>query len=96
MGRTCGSNPRPVEPPFALERLAQTGEIARRHAELRLGHLDEVQPHDGIDLDRMRIGLLAHDLAVHLALGRHVDDDVSGKPSGAAEPPPVASAAPAA
>ena len=78
-----------AEPPFALERLAQTSEVARRHGQVRLRNLDEVQPHDGVDLDRMRVGLLAHDLAVDLALGRHVDHDVAGDPRGAAEPPPA-------
>ena len=30
---------------------------------------------DGIDIDRVRVGLLAHDLAVHLTLGWHVDHE---------------------
>ena len=47
--------------------------------------LDVVQPHDRIDLDRMRLGALAHDLPVDLALGRHVDDEVAADPRLAAE-----------
>ena len=46
--------------------------------ELGLLDLDVVEADDRVDLDRVRVGLLAHDLAVDLALGWHVDDDVAG------------------
>ena len=37
-----------------------------------LGDLDIMQPHDRIDVDRMRLGALAHDLPMHLAFrGEH-------------------------
>ena len=74
--------------PLALERLAQPRQVARRRGEVRLLDLDEIEAHDRVDLDRVRVGLLAHDLAVDLALGRHVDDDVAGHGGGAAEPAP--------
>ena len=48
--------------------------------------LDVVQPHDGVDLDRMGLGALAHDLPMHLAFRRHVDDEITTQPSLAAEP----------
>ena len=48
--------------------------------------LDIVQADDRIDLDRMRLGALAHDLTVDLALGRHVDDEIAADLRLAAEP----------
>ena len=48
---------------------------------------------DGVDRDRPRVGLLAHDLPVHLALGRHVDHGVVGDEGGAAEATPLGEAA---
>ena len=51
---------------------------------------------DGVDRDRPRVGLLAHDLPVHLALGRHVDHGVVGDEGGAAEATPLGEAAVAA
>ena len=57
-----------------------------------LGDLDVVEADDRVDLDRMRVGLLAHDLAVELALRRDVDHDVAGDTGGAAEAAPVARA----
>ena len=54
-------------------------------AELGSGDLDVVEAHDRVDLDRVRVGLLADDLAVELALGRDVDDEVTGDAGRAAE-----------
>ena len=65
------------EPPVALERLPQALQVTARVGEIGLAHLHVVQPHDRIDLDRMRVGLLAHDLPMQLALRRHVDDEVA-------------------
>src|SRR5688572_12525543 len=76
-----------VQVPFPLERLEQPPEIAARRGELRLLDLDEVQADDGIDGDRARVGLLADDLPVHLALRRDVDDDVLRDERRAAEAP---------
>ena len=84
---TCGSTGESREPPVALERLAQALQVAARVGEVGLAHLDVVQPHDRIDLDRVRVGLLAHDLAMQLALRRHVDDEVAGDARVAPEPP---------
>ncbi len=53
-----------------------------------LGDLDIMQPHDGIDLDGVRLGALAHDLPVNLALRRHVDNQVAADLRLTAEPPP--------
>ena len=82
-----------MQVPLALERLEQPREIAPRRRELRLLDLDEVQADDGIDCDRARVGLLADDLAVDLALRRHVDDDVLRDVRRAAEPSAVGEAA---
>ena len=55
-----------------------------------LGDLDVMQPHDGIDIDRMGLGALAHELTMHLAFGRHVDDEIAANFRLTAEPSAVA------
>ena len=80
----------PGQLPFALECLAQSAEVARRRGEVGLLDLDVVEPDDGVDLDRVRVGLLAHDLPVHLALGWHVDHELALDVGRAAEPAPGA------
>ena len=45
-------------------------------AKLELGQLEVVKRDHRVDLDRAQIDGLAHDLAMHLALGGHVDHDV--------------------
>ena len=69
------------------ERLLQAAKIARRLVHVRLGDLDVIEAHDRIDLDRMGLGALAHDLPVDLAFGRHVDDEIAANPGLAPEPP---------
>ena len=58
-----------------------------------LAHLHVVQAHDGVDLDRVRVGLLAHHLPVDLALGGNVHDEVAEDPRVAAEAPILGQAA---
>ena len=82
----AGRRASPVERPVALERLEQALQIAAGVGEIGLADLDVVQPHDRVDLDRVRVGFLAHDLAMDLALGRHVDDEVAADAGVAAEP----------
>ncbi len=65
------------ERPVALERVEHPLQIARRVFERGLLDLDVVEPHDRIDLDRVGVGLLPHDLAVDLGLGRHVDQQIA-------------------
>ena len=67
----------PGELPLALERILQAAQVAGRVVHVGLAHLDVVQAHDRVQLDLARVGVLAHDLAVDLAAGRHVDDDVA-------------------
>ena len=43
--------------------------------------LDVIEAHDGIDVDRMALGALAHHLPVDLAFGRHVDDEIAADPA---------------
>ncbi len=74
--------------PFALERVHQAAQIARGRVHVGLGDLDIVQANRGIELDRHGFGGLAHDLAMRLALGRHVDHHVAQDPGGAGKPPP--------
>ena len=54
---------------------------------VRLGHLDVVQTHDGIELDRPHFGALAHDLLVDLAFRGHVDDGIAIEERRAGEAP---------
>src|SRR5271155_3750972 len=42
-----------------------------------LAHLDIVQAHDGVDLDRMSFEAFAHDLAMDLRVRRHRDDEIA-------------------
>ena len=76
----------PREVPIALEGGEQTLEIAAGRRERRLLHLDVVQPHDRVDVDRVGVGLLAHDLAVDLRLRGHVDHQVAADLRVASEP----------
>ena len=75
------------ESPLLAQSLLQTPEIARRLVHVRLGDLDVIEADDRIDLDRMRLGALAHDLPVNLTFGRDVDDKIAAHPGLAAEPP---------
>ena len=75
----------PAQLPFPLERSAQTTEVARGRREIRLLDRDVVEADDGVDVDRMRIGLLTDDLAVHLALGWNVDHELSCHTRGTSE-----------
>ena len=61
----------------AAQRLLQALEVAALGVHVGLGDLDIVQAHDRIERDRAHLGALAHDLPVHLALGRNVDHDVA-------------------
>ena len=59
-----------AEAPLLGQRLLQAPQIARGIVHVGLGDLDIMQAHDRIDLDRMRLRALAHDLAMHLAFRR--------------------------
>ena len=89
-------DPEVLERPLLAERPAQPLGGPRSGRSVGLRHLDVVQPDDRVDLDRVRVGLLADDLAVQLRLGRDVDDEVAGDPRVTAETPvgrePVAGA----
>ena len=63
--------------PLRVERLLQAAEVAGGIVHVGFGDLDIVQAHDRIDVDRMRLGALAHDLAMNLAFRRHVDDEIA-------------------
>ncbi len=65
------------QPPLELQRIFESAQVARRVVHVGLLHLDKVQPNHRVDLNVMRLGLLAHHLAVHLAAGRHIDDHVA-------------------
>jgi hypothetical protein len=75
------------QPPLGLDGLQQPRQVAGLRAEGGRLDLDVVQPHHRVQLDVAGLGLLAHDLAVELAVGWHVDDQVAEQPGVAAEPP---------
>ena len=78
----------PHQPPLALESIAQAPEIARRGGQIRLLDLDVVKANDRVHLDRVRVCLLAHDLAMHLAFRGNVDHELPNDAGGAPEAPP--------
>ena len=82
----------PPEAPLRLQRLLDPLEVAALPVHVGLLDLDIVQPGRGIELDRAHLGALADDLLVHLAVGRHVDDDVAQEaaPGRTAAAPPQA------
>ncbi len=71
--------------PLFCERVLEAAEVAGGVAHVRLADLDGMQPHHGIDNDRMLFRAFPHDLAVHLAFRRHVDDEVAANLRLAAE-----------
>ena len=72
--------------PLLVQSLLKAAKIARRLVHVRLADLDVIEAHHGVDLDRMRLRALAHDLPMNLAFGRHVDDEIAANPGLAAEP----------
>ena len=76
-GNTIGSTSRPTSDQSrssaSNNRCRSPGGVFERG----LLDLDVVQPHDRIDLDRVGVGLLPHDLAMDLGLGRHVDQQIA-------------------
>ena len=78
----------PRQPPLEVERVLQAPQIAGRIVHVGRLHLDVVQPDHGIELDVVRLGGLAHDLPVHLAVGGHVDHDVAQHLRRARQPAP--------
>ena len=62
---------------MVVERIGEALEIAARIVHVGFGDLDVVQPDRGIDGEVARLGALAHDLLVNLALGRHVNDEIA-------------------
>src|SRR5712671_278527 len=66
-----------LEAPFGFQRLEQPAQIAGRIVHVRLLHLNVVQAYDRIELDHVRVGVLAHHLAVDLTARGHVDDHVA-------------------
>ena len=67
--------------------LLEAAKIARRLVHVRLGDLDVVEADDRVDLDRMGLRALAHDLPMDLAFRRHVDDEIAADPGLASESP---------
>ena len=72
--------------PLRRQRLLEALEVAALGVHVGWGDLDIVQAHDRIERDRPHLGPLAHDLPVHLALGRNVDHNVAEKTRLAAQP----------
>ena len=66
-----------ADAPLRGQRLLQAPEVARGVVHVGLGDLDIMQANDRIDVYRMRLRALADDLAMHLALGRHINDEIA-------------------
>ena len=79
-GARAWSQARPVSPHSRSSASRSRVQVARRATRARAARPRRVEAHDRVDLDRVRVRLLAHDLAVDLALGWHVDHDVAGRP----------------
>ena len=66
--------------PLLAQRRPDPAQIPGRLVHVGRRDLDEVQPHHGIDPDRVDLGALAHNLPVDLAVGRDVDHHVAPDP----------------
>ena len=76
------------ELPFAFERLQHPGEVAGLVRHARAVQLDVEQLDHRVDFEVADlVGRLSHHLAVDLALGRHVDDDIAAHLRLAAQSP---------
>jgi len=64
------------ESPVVSEGVPQHVELTAGRVEVLGADGGVVQANDGVDLDVLDVEPLAHDLPMHLALGRDVDDDV--------------------
>ena len=69
--------PQVVQPPLAGQGVEQPAQIAGRRGEVRRHDIDRVQADDRIEHEGSGIEVLAHDLAVDLALGRDVDHGIA-------------------
>ena len=67
-----------VQTPLRSQGVEQPAQVPGRGGEIRLGDVDGVQADDRVHLERSRRQVLADHLAVDLALGRDVDDEVAG------------------
>jgi hypothetical protein len=65
--------------PLLPERLVEPLQVARGVVHVGLFDLDVVQSDRRVELDVADLGALAHHLLVHLAVGRHVDDDIAAE-----------------
>ena len=74
--------------PLEFERVFEAAQIARRVVHVGFLHFDEVQANHRVEFDVMRLGRLAHHLAMHLAGRRHVDHGVAEQARGAGQPAP--------
>jgi hypothetical protein len=63
--------------PLPVECVVKPLQVASGLSQVGLLHLDEMQAHTGIQRYIPVLRFLANDLAVHLALGGHVDDQVA-------------------
>ena len=64
-------------PTRSRERVEQAAQVAGRRGEIGRHDVHRVQADDRVQHERARVEVLAHDLAMDLALGRDVDDGVA-------------------
>ena len=65
-----------AQTPLLFESGEETLQVSGRAGKIGLGNLDVMEPDDGIDRQGRHTGPLAHHLAMDLAVGRDIDDDV--------------------
>ena len=76
----------PLEAPFRAQRVEQAAEVPGRRGEIGFRDVDRVQPRHRVEREGARGEVLADDLLVDLALGRHVDDGVAEQRGRARQP----------
>ena len=91
-GKKSVADPDPRDSPLLLERAHQPLGVAGRMMHVRFGDGDEPESGRHIQYQRSVVRRLAHDLPMHLALRRHIDDDVGQRSGLASEAPAVGEA----
>ena len=84
---TCQVGRQVGQAPLGGQGVLEARQVAARRGQHGRRHLDVVEAHHRVDLEGPAGQLLAHDLAVDLALRRHVDDDVVADGGGAGQAP---------
>ena len=66
-----------VQPPLLAQCGLHPAQVAGWIVHVGPGDLDEAQPYERVDANRVHLGTLADNLPMHLTVGRNVDDNVA-------------------